>query len=158
MGVPCGDIILDFLMEVGRVNPFAANRRWRYRGVKRTSAEKRQMTRIAPSGTCRANVSNLAHYARYRADTPRQPASYPKMPRFEFQVQHDRTSESPVVEEVLTDIQAARKVALGICADLAKDIVAGLSEDSEWRLDVRNEAGDPVFTLRLLAETVAPRS
>jgi hypothetical protein len=72
-------------------------------------------------------------------------------------MQSGRPSE-PIIEEVLTDVQAARKAALGICADLAKDIIAGLTEDSEWRLDVRNEAGEPVFRLRLLAETVEPRS
>jgi hypothetical protein len=72
-------------------------------------------------------------------------------------MQSGRPSE-PIIEAVLTDIQAARKAALGICADLARDIVAGLIEDSEWRLDVRNEAGEPVFRLRLLAEAVEPRS
>jgi hypothetical protein len=80
------------------------------------------------------------------------------MPRFVFQMQPGRPSESPIIEEVLTDFQAARKAALGICADLAKDIVAGLTEDSEWRLDVRNEAGEPVFRLRLMAEAVEPHS
>jgi hypothetical protein len=80
------------------------------------------------------------------------------MPRFVFQMQPGRPSESPIVEEVLTDFQAARKAALGICADLTKDIVAGLTEDSEWRLEVRNEAGESVFRLRLLAEAVEPQS
>jgi hypothetical protein len=80
------------------------------------------------------------------------------MPRFVFQVQSGQSPELPAIEEVLTDHKAARKAALGICADLAKDIVAGLTENSEWRLDVLNETGAPVFRLRLLAETLEPAS
>jgi len=76
------------------------------------------------------------------------------MPRFKFQVQQGRSPRPPFVEDVLNDSCAARRVALGICADLAKDIVTGLMEDSEWRLEVLNEAGKPVFRLRLPAETL----
>ena len=76
------------------------------------------------------------------------------MPRFLFQVQHPKSAGIPAIEDVLSDNFAARKVALGICADLAKDIVAGLTEDSEWRLDVLDQSGKPVFRLRLLAETL----
>jgi hypothetical protein len=76
------------------------------------------------------------------------------MPRFLFQVQHPKSATIPAIEDVLSDSFAARKVALGICADLAKDIVAGLTEDSEWRLDVLDESGKPVFRLRLVAESL----
>jgi hypothetical protein len=74
------------------------------------------------------------------------------MPRFTFQVQQDKFPEIPAIEDILCDSYAARKAALGMCADLAKDIVNGLTEDSEWRLDVLDESGKPVFRLRLLAE------
>jgi hypothetical protein len=74
------------------------------------------------------------------------------MPRFIFQVQQGTLPSIPAIEDVLSDSYAARKAALGMCADLAKDIVTGLTEDSEWRLDVLDEAGKPVFRLRLLAE------
>jgi hypothetical protein len=76
------------------------------------------------------------------------------MPRFLFQVQQARSPGIPAIEDVLSDSFAARKVALGICADLAKDIVAGLTENSEWRLDVLDESGKPVFRLRLVAESL----
>jgi hypothetical protein len=76
------------------------------------------------------------------------------MPRFLFQVQDPKSPGIPAIEDVLSDSFAARKVALGICADLAKDIVAGLTENSEWRLDVRDESGKPVFRLRLVAESL----
>jgi hypothetical protein len=74
------------------------------------------------------------------------------MPRFIFQVQQSQFPEIPAIQDVLCDTHAARMAALNICADLAKDIVTGLREDSEWRLDVLDESGKPVFRLRLLAE------
>jgi hypothetical protein len=76
------------------------------------------------------------------------------MPRFIFQVQQGKFSEIPAIEDILCDSYAARKAALGICADLAKDIVNRLTDDSEWRLDVLDESGKPIFRLRLLAESL----
>jgi hypothetical protein len=76
------------------------------------------------------------------------------MPRFIFQVQQGKFPEPPAVEDILCDSYAARKAALGIYSDLAKDIVNRLTEDSEWRLDVLDESGKPVFRLRLLAESL----
>jgi hypothetical protein len=76
------------------------------------------------------------------------------MPRFTFRVQQGELCESPPIEDVLNDSCAARKAALDICADLAKDIVSGLREDSEWRLEVLDQSGKPVFRLRLLAEAL----
>ena len=80
------------------------------------------------------------------------------MPRFAFLVRPGQFLEHSSIEDVLDDYGAARKAALGICADLAKDIVAGLTEDSEWRLDVLNENGEPIFRLKLLVEALEPAS
>jgi hypothetical protein len=77
------------------------------------------------------------------------------MPRFIFRVQQGDLPEPPSIEDVLSDNYAARKAALDMCADLAKDIVAGLTDDSEWRLEVLDQSGKPVFRLRLLAEALA---
>ena len=76
------------------------------------------------------------------------------MPRFIFQVQRGKLPGPLALEDVLSDNYAARKAALGMCADLARDIVTGLTEDSEWRLEVLDESGKPVFRLRLLAEAL----
>jgi Domain of unknown function (DUF6894) len=76
------------------------------------------------------------------------------MPRFTFQVQQGKFSETPAIEDLLCDSCAARKAALGICGDMAKDIANSLADDSEWRLDVLDESGKPVFRLRLLAESL----
>jgi hypothetical protein len=81
-----------------------------------------------------------------------------RMPRFVFQVQPGQSPELPPIDAVLAGRDAARKAALDMCADLARDIVAGLTENSEWRLDVRNEINEPVFRIRLVAETLGPGS
>ena len=65
-----------------------------------------------------------------------------------------QVSRNPLIEDILCDSYAARKAALGICGDMAKDIVNSLADDSEWRLDVLDESGKPVFRLRLLAESL----
>jgi hypothetical protein len=78
------------------------------------------------------------------------------MPRFLFQVQQGKLPGPLALEDVLSDNYAARKAALGICADLARDIVTGLTEDSEWRLNVLDEHGKPVFRISLLVESLQP--
>jgi hypothetical protein len=92
----------------------------------------------------------------YPADNAPVTASQRSMPLFHFQVQQGKRPGPFALDEVLSDNAAARKVALGLCADLAKDIVPGLTDDSEWRLDVSDEFGKPVFTIRLLAESLQP--
>jgi hypothetical protein len=77
------------------------------------------------------------------------------MPQFTFRVQQGKFPQPSLIEDVLSDNCAARRAALDICADLAKDIVTGLTEDSEWRLEVLDQSGTPVFRLRLLAEALA---
>jgi len=76
------------------------------------------------------------------------------MLRFVFQIQSGHFPEPPGIEDDLSDSYAARKIALGMRADLAKDIVAGRTGDSEWRLDVLDNFGKPVFRVRLLAESL----
>ena len=78
------------------------------------------------------------------------------MPRFLFQLQQGKLPDPFALEDVLCDNDAARKAALGICADLAKDIVRGLTGDSEWQLNVLNEHARPVFRIRLPVESLAP--
>jgi hypothetical protein len=46
------------------------------------------------------------------------------------------------------------RAPFGMCADLAKDVVAGLTGNSEWRLDVLDNFGKPVFRVRHLAESL----
>ncbi len=63
-----------------------------------------------------------------------------------------------MIEDVQSDSYAARKAALGICANLARDIANGLTDDSEWQLNVLDEYGKPVFRIRQLVESLEPRT
>jgi hypothetical protein len=76
------------------------------------------------------------------------------MPRFLFQVQPGRRPGFPVIEDDLGGTDEVRKMALAMFADLVKDIVAGLTEESEWRLDAMDESGNPIFRVRLIAESL----
>ena len=59
----------------------------------------------------------------------------------------------PVIENELSGIGAARKTALDMFADLARDITADLSKESEWQLDVTDASGKPVFSLKVIAQS-----
>jgi hypothetical protein len=50
------------------------------------------------------------------------------------------------------DGDAARQEALAICSDMARDIVRGLSPNSEWRLDVRDDTGVALYSIRFVSE------
>ena len=41
-----------------------------------------------------------------------------------------------------------------VCADLIGGISRSLQEDAEWRMELLDEAKEPVFRIRLLAESV----
>jgi hypothetical protein len=41
-----------------------------------------------------------------------------------------------------------------VCADLIGSISRGLQEDAEWRMELLDEAKEPVFRIRLVAESV----
>jgi hypothetical protein len=51
-------------------------------------------------------------------------------------------------------MEAARQHALAIVSDLARDIVRALTPNSEWRMEVRNEAGQALFCIRIVSEAI----
>lgn len=73
------------------------------------------------------------------------------MPSYSFTVQSGVFLGAAVVT-VCADNDAARREALAICAGLSRDIVSGLAGCPEWRMEVADESGKPVFRFRLLAE------
>jgi hypothetical protein len=75
------------------------------------------------------------------------------MSRFFFQVHANRCLKYPVIENELSGIGAARKTALDMFADLARDITADLSKESEWQLEVTDASGKPVFSLKVIAQS-----
>ena len=64
------------------------------------------------------------------------------------------SEKSPPAKTSCATVTPHEKQRSAYAADLAKDIVNRLTDDSEWRLDVLDESGKPVFRLRLLAESL----
>ena len=56
-------------------------------------------------------------------------------------------------KEVCESSEYAWQSAAALCADMARDIVANLTPDSEWRIDVPDEIGKALFSFRIVAET-----
>jgi len=40
-----------------------------------------------------------------------------------------------------------------VCSELIRDVVAGLRDSPEWRLEVSDETDEPLYLFRLTAET-----
>ncbi|SFU63176.1 hypothetical protein SAMN05192541_103259 [Bradyrhizobium arachidis] len=41
-----------------------------------------------------------------------------------------------------------------VCADMAAGIARKLQQDSEWHMELLDEAKEPVFRIRIVAETL----
>ena len=72
------------------------------------------------------------------------------MPRYVFTI-HDGGPESDPVEVDLPDLRAARAEAVRTAGEVLRDIDGPLP-GREWRMEVTDEAGAPLLTLRFYAE------
>jgi hypothetical protein len=52
------------------------------------------------------------------------------------------------------DDDAAQLEAAGMFADLARDIADELQSNREWKIEVADEAGKPIFRIGVLAESM----
>ena len=53
----------------------------------------------------------------------------------------------------LADHDAAWLEGAKVCSELIRDVVAGLRDSPEWRLEVSDETDEPLHLFRLTAET-----
>jgi hypothetical protein len=75
------------------------------------------------------------------------------MPHFYFKVSH-RGKVSPDEEGMeLKNLKEAWQEATTAAGEILKEIDGSLDPESEWRMDVTNDAGQPLFSLRLIPET-----
>ena len=73
------------------------------------------------------------------------------MPIFRFSARHgEETDQGDGVE--LETLRDAWKVATRAAGEILADIDGSLDPDREWRMDVTNDAGQPLFSLRLIPE------
>ena len=72
------------------------------------------------------------------------------MPRYFFHV-HDGQDSIDQAGLELPDPQTARAEAIRAAGEMLRDLDGALST-GEWRMDVTDESGQPVLTLRFYAE------
>jgi hypothetical protein len=76
------------------------------------------------------------------------------MPRFSFRTfDGECVGLSDACE--LAGRDAAWKELTAVCSDLIGASCRNLKQDSEWTVELRDEAGAPLFRIRLVAETLA---
>lgn len=74
------------------------------------------------------------------------------MPIFRFSTRHgEEIDQGDGVE--LETLRDAWKEATRAAGEILKDIDGSLDPEREWRMDVTNDAGQPLFSLRLIPET-----
>ena len=69
------------------------------------------------------------------------------MPRYFFHV-HDGTDRPDSRGSVLPDFKSAHAEAIMTCGEMLRDIDGDLPIGSEWRMDVADETGRTILSLR----------
>lgn len=74
------------------------------------------------------------------------------MPLFRFRTKHGREAfEGDAIE--LPTLREVWREATRSAAEILKDFDGSLEPDREWRMDVTNEEGQALFSLRVIPET-----
>ena len=72
------------------------------------------------------------------------------MPRFHFKTTHGTDSHDDPEGMELKDLRAAWKEATRATGEILKDVDGSLEPEREWRIDVTNDAGQALVSLRLI--------
>ncbi|MGY8710190.1 hypothetical protein RAD16_31020 [Bradyrhizobium sp. 18BD] len=76
------------------------------------------------------------------------------MPLYFFQIRNGVYSGCAEQAREFPDRAAAWKEMTSVCADMAAGIARKLRENSEWDMELLDEAKQPVFRIRIVAETL----
>jgi hypothetical protein len=82
--------------------------------------------------------------------TARIKACPAEMPIYSFEISHGQSSNA--VTSAHLNNQAAQREALAMVADLARDIVGTLETSPEWQVTVADDAGKPIFVIKISAD------
>jgi hypothetical protein len=74
------------------------------------------------------------------------------MQTYSFSVQNGGPPP-PDLTIILPDEASAKKAALTMCADLARDIVAHLTNNPGWQVSVSDETGSVFYKVSVVAES-----
>jgi hypothetical protein len=79
--------------------------------------------------------------------------AFTPMPRYFFNVRHERQSIDTEGEE-LPDNEAAWREATVVAGELFRNMEGKLQPGQEWRLEVTDERRNPIYMLRVYAEEI----
>jgi hypothetical protein len=71
-----------------------------------------------------------------------------------FRISQGRYSGAADQPYEFANRESAWNELTAVCADLIGGISRSLQEDAEWRMELLDEAKEPVFRIRLVAESV----
>lgn len=75
------------------------------------------------------------------------------MPLYFFRIGNGRYSGCADQATEFADRNSAWKEMTSVCADVAGGIARKLQQNSEWHMELLDEAKEPVFRIRIVAET-----
>ena len=76
------------------------------------------------------------------------------MPLYFFRIKNGRYSGCSDQGTECADRNAAWKELTSVCADMASGISRKLAENSEWQMEMLDEAKRPIFRIRIIAESL----
>jgi len=76
------------------------------------------------------------------------------MPRYFFRIRNGPYSGASDHGTECADRKAAWRELTTVCAEMASGISRKLAENSEWQLELLDESKQPVFRIRIVAETL----
>src|ERR1700752_2386197 len=71
-----------------------------------------------------------------------------------FRIRNGRYSGASEIGSECADRAEAWKELTNVCADIASGISRKLRENSEWHMEMLDEQKQPVFRIRIVAETL----
>jgi hypothetical protein len=76
------------------------------------------------------------------------------MPRYYFRIAHGHFSGMSDAALDLDNDEEAWKEMTRVCGDLVSGACRVLNQDSDWHMELLDEARKPLFRIRLVAESV----
>jgi hypothetical protein len=76
------------------------------------------------------------------------------MPHYFFRIRNGQYSGASELGTECPDHNAAWAKMTSVCADMVSGISRKLKQNSEWQLELLNEARQPVFRIRIVSETL----
>jgi hypothetical protein len=76
------------------------------------------------------------------------------LPQYYFQVTRGKYAGDGGLFEA-NDDAGARQEMIKVCSDVVGDVCRGMKADSDWQLELLDEARKPLFKISLVAESLA---